>query len=460
MFSLTHLVRDGKGNYGPKYLFPTQASFPNTTYTEPSCLAVDQDGGLVAGGWARRLMSNGKQQTVFALCRFLASGTLDKKFGKNGTLLYEFSKGQNAMMTAMAIDSDNNIIAVGFALVDKLQRVAIAKFDASTGKSITGFGNGGNVIYKSFLGGEYGIERARDIAIDHNNNGFYVTGNGTNNIVYFPFIVHFLSTGKIDSAFNNGSPISGYVPSSCQWAQNRHPIALDYIEGALWGIVAGGAIRMKGGTPYLYLGRYTKNGDPDYNFAHEGECGVNGWKFYDQWSIPFLDTIAVDAECGYVCAATAYKNDAGQFFLMRCNTDEYGSDLDLSFGAGGVVFTTFPNAKAQDVYDMIIDSEGNIITAGIANVNAKNHVALAFYDQNGTPLKAIGDNNGCLLVDYGVPLHKTTRVSAIAEYKEGCLAVLTDGECSKVGSKMYTPKDVFLTAFIAWVIAVAFISLP
>jgi uncharacterized delta-60 repeat protein len=458
MFSLTFLEQDYQGNYARKYIFPTQVSFPNTKYAWGADLAVDQKGGLIGAGSATRFAYD-RFQEVFALCRFLPSGLKDKSFGKNGSVLYEVSK-QGAELKAIAIDSQNNIIAVGYAKVDQYtKRIAIAKFNASTGKPITAFGNGGKVVCGK-LGDtdtdtDYDNEIALDVAVDLANDDLYVVFSNF-------YLVRFLSSGQIDTTFNNGSPIN-YRPAS-PWTGEVSHIALDYGSGSLGGIVAGGSIMKELSNDHclrLYLGRYFTTGEPDYSFAHEGECGVNGWKRYDQWDKIEMYALAIDAESGYIVAGSRFKDDKLGCFLMRCNTDEYGSDLDSGFGTGGEVFTTFPGAIGQKSYDMIIGSDGRIITAGIATLGENNRpVALAFYDKKGKPLKINGDKNGCLLIDYGTPFLKTIALNAIAEYGKGSIAILTNAECSKVGSKMYTPKDIFLTAFIVWVTAIAFISLP
>jgi len=88
-------------------------NFPNSPQTGAGALAIQSNGEIVAAGEAG---SGGNQPTgTFALARYLSTGKLDTTFGGGGRVTTGFGSGAAATISAIAIQTDGKIVAVGNA---------------------------------------------------------------------------------------------------------------------------------------------------------------------------------------------------------------------------------------------------------------------------------------------------------------------------------------------------------
>lgn len=85
--------------------------FPNTTVTGASAIAIQTNGDIVAAGEA----GNSATQLTesFALARYISTGKLDSTFGNAGLVSTSFGNSSVAFVTSMALQTDGNIVVAG-----------------------------------------------------------------------------------------------------------------------------------------------------------------------------------------------------------------------------------------------------------------------------------------------------------------------------------------------------------
>lgn len=172
-FALARLTSSGALDYtfGSGSGFVTTPMGTDTAFA--NSVAIQADGKPVLAGYA----SN--SGTVFALARYTTSGALDTTFGTAGKVLTNVagtSFGNGALAMSMAIQSDGNIVAGGYAksTANDYYHFAVVRytstgaldstFGAGTGRVVTAIGNGDAI--------------GSDIAIDA-NGGIIIGGYST-----------------------------------------------------------------------------------------------------------------------------------------------------------------------------------------------------------------------------------------------------------------------------------------
>jgi len=83
--------------------------FQNSPATGAGTLAIQSNGDVVAAGDA----GSAGIELSFALVRYLTSGKLDTTFGTGGRVITSFGSGNDASISAIAIQADGKIVAVG-----------------------------------------------------------------------------------------------------------------------------------------------------------------------------------------------------------------------------------------------------------------------------------------------------------------------------------------------------------
>jgi uncharacterized delta-60 repeat protein len=107
-FGLTEFLSGGF----PVFLFGTHGGeitpFPGFGSASISSLRIQPNSSIVTAGTA----STSAQNSVFALARYLPTGTLDNSFGSGGKVTTSFGN-TTAAISAIALQSDGKIVAVG-----------------------------------------------------------------------------------------------------------------------------------------------------------------------------------------------------------------------------------------------------------------------------------------------------------------------------------------------------------
>src|SRR5712691_9288914 len=132
------------------------------------------------------------------------------------------------------------------------------------------------------------------------------------------------------------------------------------------------------------IARYNTNGTLDTTF------GVNGKVTTDFPGLAAVASSVVIQPDGKILVAGGAFPDftfLGDFELVRYNAD---GSLDTSFGAGGIVTTSFPG-QGSYAFALALQSDGKIVAAGTDFVNfsseqsSNTDFAVARFNANGTP---------------------------------------------------------------------------
>ena len=270
-----------------------------------------------------RRRTNSRQALALLLTMMLAStsmlvsvkaadGDLDPAFGTAGKLTTDF--GSLEAGTAVAVQSDGKIVAVG-------------------------------------------------LGIDSNGNGVLA-------------LARYNTTGVLDSTFGSGGKVvTDFVTSNLPIPNNFIPhfdVAIQNDDK----IVVAGAYGAPGAPTDFGVERFNTNGDPDPTFGTDGRVTTDFLGFTDG-----ANSVAIQSDGKIVVAGMAQDPVlVSQFALARYDTS---GNLDLGFGAGGKVMTTF--AGFGDFGSAVaIQSDGKICVAGTVETgNARSDFGLARYDASG-----------------------------------------------------------------------------
>jgi uncharacterized delta-60 repeat protein len=205
---------------------------PFTDYDGALSIAIDSQGRIVAGGFAKRDL---------ALARYEPNGKLDPSFGDGGKVRTNFPGLASA--NSIAVDSQGRIVAtVDSREPDKVRRFTVARY-SEDGSPDGSFGNGG-VVTTDFPDRSV----AQDVAID--KSGRIVVAGRASSPGHRKFaLARYLPDGALDPAFSHdGETITTF--GSAKEVQAANGVAVDRTGR----IVAAGYARGKFALA-RYLGR-------------------------------------------------------------------------------------------------------------------------------------------------------------------------------------------------------------
>jgi uncharacterized delta-60 repeat protein len=128
----------------------TLTSFPNSTGSESTTVAVQGDGEIVVGGLFRGIAPPPQPPNFdteppfdFALARYTTSGALDGSFGSGGLVVTAFNSSTDNRANALAIQSDGNIVVAGSSVQGTANDFAIARYMGTSGFEVTTLADSG-----------------------------------------------------------------------------------------------------------------------------------------------------------------------------------------------------------------------------------------------------------------------------------------------------------------------------
>jgi uncharacterized delta-60 repeat protein len=143
-------------------------------------VTLQPDGKIVAAGTAFSIGTSGD----FALVRYNRDGSLDESFGHGGKVTTDFF-GDSDAVSAIALQPDGKIIAVGFVFITNVgQDFALARYNRD-GSLDESFGHGGRVTTEFF--GD--TAAATGVAIQRNGKIVAGGGAGSSNTDKFDFVL-------------------------------------------------------------------------------------------------------------------------------------------------------------------------------------------------------------------------------------------------------------------------------
>ena len=390
-----------------------------TADDDASAVALQPDGKIVAAGYAY----NGPQ-SVFALVRYNADGSLDTSF--NGTGKVTTVIGGDDYAEAVTLQGDGKIIVAGTSSNGSNYDFAVARYNAD-GSLDTSF-NGSGMATTAF---GPGLDIAYTVALQP--DGKIVTGGygSTGSKVDFA-LARFNTNGSLDSSFGTGGKVTTAVGSDSDIGR---AIALQP-DGK---IVAAGYSAVVGGENFALV-RYNANGTLDSGF------GAGGIVTTAMGNHNILLSAAVQPDGRIVAAGDTWDspNIASQdFALIRLNPD---GALDPSFGSGGKIRTSIgPSTDAA--LAIALQPDGKIVAAG-KSTNGATDFALVRYLGSSLTVTRTGSGSGSVTsspsgIDCGdtcsapfaaVPVTLTATPAA------GSTFVGWSGDCSGAGTCTVTPS--------------------
>ncbi len=300
-------------------------------------VVIQSDGKVVAAGTSSR---------DFAVARYRSDGSLDSTFGNGGLVTTDFGSFDQA--TALTLQPDGKLVAVGVSVGD----FTLARYN-SDGSLDTSFGSGGKVLtdFGSF-------DQAFDVAVT--TGGKIVVGGRTGGDFA---LAQYEANGSLDASFGSG----GKVTTNFGGTDQAFAIALD----------SAGRITAAGTASYDFaLARYNSDGSSDASFGSSGTVTPD-------FSFGSVDTafgVVVQSD-GRITAGGGTGAAAGSSFALARYTSN--GSLDLDFGSGGTVTTTFGHAR-NNANDIALQADGKVVAAGgTAELASPTDFALARY--LGTP---------------------------------------------------------------------------
>ena len=361
----------------------------DTSFDRITGLAVQPDNKVVAVGFSQETDS-----TSFIVARYNTDGTLDTSFNVQGTkpgiVVIDFFGVDIARAYAVAFKRDGRIVAVGEAQdttpgVDVFYAAAMLNQDGTLDSS---FANGmGRRIYGTdVIPQNTGASGARAVAIQ--------SVGSTDNIVLAGFgqvginglsekhfqIVRITCDGDLDTTF--GPNLDGVDQVTFIVDVNEQANGVDIYPDSR--IVAIGTSCIAANEQDIISTRRLRNGGPDttYNgtgqaiFGEGPEAGFNG------------NAIAVQNDLKILIGGsyTDFITSEMGFFMLRYLSSGM---LDLNFGIGGQVRTTFNDLATSSAtaaaLAIALQCDGKIVLAGGAQLDDNpSDIALARYlNENG-----------------------------------------------------------------------------
>jgi uncharacterized delta-60 repeat protein len=341
---------------------------------------LQSDQKIIAGGYA---IFNSSTGTDFALARYNTDGSADTGFGSGGQVTIDFPGAQPVTINAVTIQADGKIIAAGNVAVadpSSIGFVAVARFN-SDGSLDTTFGKAG---WATFDVAGFGGSAA---AVAFQPDGkIVVAGKASvnSNRASFELMVGRLNAdGSLDKTFGN----QGLVTSSFS-SQNGVTGVVIQPDGK---IVALGTMIVSFPTTDVVAVRYNTDGSPDSSF------GANG-----------LVTITSEAGSAGVVLQPDGKivlSSSTNFDLVRLNPN---GTLDTGFGTGGTASLSFGATVTAAALALQID--GKLVVAGTVNPGvASSDFALARFNSDGSVDTGFG-NGGRVTTDFTSGIDAATSV--------------------------------------------------
>jgi uncharacterized delta-60 repeat protein len=332
---------------------------PQADLNVASDVAVQPDGKIITAGATGTYGSFN-----FFLTRFNGDGTPDLTFGVGGKVVTSVSSQDGA--TAIALQPDGKIVAVGYAGTPGVFDIALVRYN-SDGTLDTTFDNDGIVV----LARQPANESATGVVIQ--TDGKIVIGGYTETDSIDFFLARFNTGGSLDTTFGSGGAVSTDIRGGSDFAK-------DLILQSDGKLVAVGTSRAGTNGDFATV-RYHPNGSLDTNFGAGGKVVTAIGTGNDDANAAEIQT---DGKI-VVAGVTTGSTNLSSFSIVRYNT---GGELDNSFGNGGKVITFIANGLYAE--DVKIQPSGKIIVVGSRQSGSDSDIAVVRYNTTGLPDPTFG----------------------------------------------------------------------
>ncbi len=326
-----------------------------------TCMVVQPDGKIIAGGSAITGTSTCLVTTSIFLIRYNENGTIDTEFGNNGIVLTNFTWPEeppgysNDQLSALQLQPDGKILAGGTGHLCESGWGVPARCNMSryleNGLLDPGFGSGGRITFYSSAQNypESYTEQLKDLTITPaggDGSIFVAVTSGDGGVVANNnFIYKFTSSGNPDltfgnqgvvvdprPGFNNGQQISSIILGE---DNNLYIMGCTSSQGWIW-----------------LMKKDPGSGAPANNFGDEGLILYNNEAAASPGNMEFINNrlFVSHATNNNIWSVTAFNTDGS---------------ADVSFGT--THFKTMENDMELpiDVNAMAVQQNGNIYLAGM-----------------------------------------------------------------------------------------------
>ena len=335
-------------------------------------VAIDGNGKIVVAG---HRYGTGVNKHDFALVRYNADGSLDTGFSADGKQITVMSSGNN-QAHAVAVQSDNKIVAAGYARNAIEVGAALARYNTN-GNLDTGFDGDGKAT--SFDSRE---DEARAVALQP--DGKIVMAGSSNNGSNDDFaVVRYNADGGLDTDFGEDGRATTEIGSAGDFGRAVGVQA----DGKI--VVAGNSYN--GSNHDFALVSYNADGTLDTGFGTGGKVttGVGSGDDYGR-------AVAVQSDGKIVVAGESHNGSDWDFAVVRYNAD---GTLDTGFGTGGKV-TTGVGSAGDFGQALALQADGKIVVAGYSYNGSDQDFAVARYNTDGS-LDTGFDSDGLAITTVG-----------------------------------------------------------
>lgn len=350
----------------------------NGTANQAMGVAIQADGKIIAVGFTHGDLA---RQADFALARYNSDGSLDSTFEGDGKVTTDFG-GSTEGASAVAIQSDGKIIAIGTTLSSSGSDFALARYHLDGSLDAT-FDGDGRVTTDFASDGEDALAVATQP-----DGKILVAGTAALSHVEDFALVRYNPDGSLDTTFHG----DGMVTTDFVGTDQAHALA---VQGDGKILAAGCAFCSPARTSDFALARYNVDGSLDTTFGSDGKETTDFTSGYDLIYGMILQPNGKIVTAG-VASLSGSNSLRPDFALARYMGD---GSLDASFDADGKVTTPFgDSAYARSVS---IQGDGTIIAGGLATFGNIREFALARYKSDGSLDGVFGAGDGKVTTDFG-----------------------------------------------------------
>jgi uncharacterized delta-60 repeat protein len=313
-----------------------------------SAVTVQPDGKIVAVGAA----SNGGAKDIL-IARFLANGSLDTAFSGDGISLTDIAGGNDEAF-AVTLQTDGKVVIAGYTFMEGDEDFAILRYNAD-GSLHTRF-NGGGVSAIDF---GYGDDRAYSIVMQP--DGKLVIGGYSYDGAKWVFgLARFTSSGAYDLTFDADATVTTTLGN-----QESFVMSLALQSDGM--IVACGS--SSDGTGYrVTLARYGTSGALDSSFGSAGSV-ITSNASGDYYGT----SVAIDSNGKIVVGGYSVVSSLGKFMIHRYETS---GSIDSSFATNGIFEYQLAAGSDDRATAMKLQSDGKVLVAGSSESAGTKHVAV------------------------------------------------------------------------------------
>jgi uncharacterized delta-60 repeat protein len=364
-----------------------------------SCIAIQPDGKILAGGITKAERSSRMSDHDFVLARYNPNGSLDMGFGEYHWGGYEKRKGSGKVTTdvgslnddarSIVIQPDGKIVAAGYYQKGDTHNLAIVRYN-SNGIYDTGYRihlkNRENVM------NAIALQPDNKIVIGGYVGSGYMSGDGHREFA----LLRYNTDGTIDDSF-------GYRGIVITNSENRENV-INVIAILSDSKILAAGYTGNGNSSDITLIRYNDDGRLDTTFLGSGATVIknpseNNINAATDMAIQPDGKIVVVGYVGYDGVEKSRTVRYRNFALLRFNPEGI---LDNDFGSNGMA--TVPISGIENIATAVaIQTDGKIIIGGSTRKaqDSASEFVLVRYNSDGSIDNSFG-NQGKVIISEGV----------------------------------------------------------